>query len=322
MFRAKDLRPLLGSNAVFGGPDKLTLYGEVIDRALNAAKQQRGPDPDTELTDLDQQRLATIIGAGSFLLESLRAAELERVPEPDVPKRPSLSDAEAELVTATSKARTAIDAWRASQSEVVAWLAKRNDMELTLVDEGFADVSLDKLGGNESPYTMFQMSKEFRAAAANGDTYIFMPSLDKNGKELSAFTSVNDLMILLDIDELTSKPGKVKIYDFDLKQDVDQRKMVFSELLNQQIGIIFEMRDNTWNGKTTSRPEFAGFYDAETRQSSAEKLGESEAVAWQRNLDYLTGDAHIIKQAVNQPSSPQNSAPLDPTAGFNDDIPF
>jgi hypothetical protein len=147
-------------------------------------------------------------------------------------------------------------------------------------------------------------------------------SLDKNGKELSAVTSVNDLMILLDIDELTSKPGKVKIYDFDLKQDVDQRKMVFSELLNQQIGIIFEMRDNTWNGKTTTRPEFAGFYDAETRQSSAEKLGESEAVAWQRNLDYLTGDAHIIKQAVNQPTSPQNSAPVDPYATFNEDIPF
>ena len=137
-------------------------------------------------------------------------------------------------------------------------------------------------------------------------------SLDKNGKELSAVTSVNDLMILLDIDELTSKPGKVKVYDFDLKQDVEQRKMVFTDLIDQQIGIVFEMRDNTWNGKTTIRPEFAGFYDAETRQSAAEKLGDTDALAWQRNLEYLFGDSHIIKQAINQPNSPQNSAPVDP----------
>jgi hypothetical protein len=147
-------------------------------------------------------------------------------------------------------------------------------------------------------------------------------SLDKNGKELSAVTAVNDLMILLDIENLQSKPGKVKIYDFELKQETDQRKMVFSELIGQQIGIIFDMRPNTYNGKTTMRPEFAGFYDAETRKSAAEKINDSDAVSWQRNLDFLTDDSHTIKQAVNQPNSTQNSAPVDPFDLDDNDIPF
>jgi hypothetical protein len=189
--RRKALRDLLGMNAVFGGPDKLTLYGEVIDRAMDAAKRQRpnGPDPDKDLTDLDQQRLDTIIGAGSFMLESLRAAELERVPEPDVPEQLTLAEVDASIVEAEDTARTAADAWRASQTDVVAWFGKRNDLQLTLLDDdGLDDAALSELGGGiTTAYTLFNRAKEFRALGSDGHTYIFQPMLNTRGKADGSF---------------------------------------------------------------------------------------------------------------------------------------
>lgn len=147
-------------------------------------------------------------------------------------------------------------------------------------------------------------------------------STDKNGNPLSALTDVNDLMTLLDIKDLQSKPGKVAIYDFDLKQDVEQRKMVFADLIDQSIGIIFEMRDNTYNGKTTQRAEFAGFYDAETKQSAYEYVNNECAVVCDTRLKLLLEDNHINKQASSQPNAPQNSAPIDPINLDDSDIPF
>ena len=189
--REAALRDLLGMNAVFGGPDKLTLYGEVIDRAINAAKQNRpnGLNPDTDLTELDQQRLDTIIAAGSFLLESLRAAELERVPEPDVPEQLTVAEVDASIREAEDMARAAAAAWRASQTDVLAWFGKRNDLQLTLLDDdGLDDAALSELGGGvTTPYTLFNRAKEFRALGSDGHTYIFQPTLNKRGKADGSF---------------------------------------------------------------------------------------------------------------------------------------
>jgi len=141
-------------------------------------------------------------------------------------------------------------------------------------------------------------------------------SVDKNGKELSAISDVNDLMVLLELDDLASKPGKVKVYDFDIKQDVEQRKMVFHDVIDRQIGIVFDMRPNTYNGKTTMRPEFAGFYDADTEQSASEFLNKKEPVQMRQNIDYLLGTS----KAQAQPTPPQNNSPVDPLSMDIDDF--
>jgi hypothetical protein len=150
-------------------------------------------------------------------------------------------------------------------------------------------------------------------SGATGRFSIWVTNKDGSPDERNE-AHVNDLMILLDMEEISSKPGKLMLYDYDLGCDTEQRKMVFNGLIDHQVGLILEK-----NGKYLN---FCGFYDAETRQSAAEKLGDTDAVSWQRNLDYFTGDARIIKQSANQPTSPQNSAPVDPSAGFNDDMPF
>jgi len=139
-------------------------------------------------------------------------------------------------------------------------------------------------------------------------------STDKNGKDLPALQSINDLQVLLDIDELNSKPGRVAIYDYDLRQDVEQKKMVYTDLVGQQIGIILEAKQQPKNIQVEGKwvvsneiktvMEFRQFFDVETKQSAAEFLSNSDAVSCDRYLNILIEDEHIIKQASNQPNAP------------------
>jgi len=157
----------------------------------------------------------------------------------------------------------------------------------------------------------------------------------KDGKDKPELQYINDLQVLLDIDELSSKPGRVAIYDFDLRQDVEQKKMVYTDLVGQQIGIILEAKQQPKNiqveGKWVASNEmktvmeFRQFFDVETKQSAAEFLNNSDAVSCDRYLNILLEDEHIIKQASNQPNAPVVD-PINTSESFDDfddsDIPF
>jgi len=151
---------------------------------------------------------------------------------------------------------------------------------------------------------------------------------DKNGRDLPAIQSINDLMVLLDINELTAKRGLVNIYDFDARQDVEAKRSVYPALFNQSIGCVFQMVesakqvnvDGKWqdayNGERICRPEFLVFCDAETKANAAEFLSQVEPVAIDKYIASLEPiknsqkalDAHIIKQAQNQPNAPVSDA--------------
>jgi len=159
-------------------------------------------------------------------------------------------------------------------------------------------------------------------------------STDKNGKDLPALQSINDLQALLDIDELSSKPGRVAIYDFDLRQDVEQKKMVYTDLVGQQIGIILEacirqkniLVNGIWeeSDETKTVMEFRQFFDVDTKQSAGEFLTNSDAVSCDRYLSILLEDDHIIKQASNQPNAPvvDPISTADVIDMLDEDIPF
>jgi len=151
---------------------------------------------------------------------------------------------------------------------------------------------------------------------------------DKNGKDLPALQQINDLQVLLDIDELKAVPGKVMIYDYELRQDVETKKMIFKELIGATIGALFEMRFDDYKsnkqGKEVFSPEFLQFGDAETMASAAEYLSGDEPVAIQRYLDRLNceEDRHIVKQSSNQPNVPVSEPLPQKYDDFDDSIPF
>ena len=148
-------------------------------------------------------------------------------------------------------------------------------------------------------------------------------STDKNGKDLPAVTQINDIMVLLDLPELTQKNGMVAVYDYELRQEIEQKKVIFPDLIGQEIGCIFEMvtAPHYKTGEDITRPEFRQFFHSETQQSAAEFLNDQEPQQIERYLNLLLEDKHIIKQAINQPNATVKDAiPMDYIE--DDDIPF
>jgi len=157
---------------------------------------------------------------------------------------------------------------------------------------------------------------------------------DKNGKPLPAIRSINDLLVIVDVDDLKSKPGMVDIFDYDLREDVKTKKMIYPELVGRHIGAVFQMVsegkrsqvNGEWKTSTTefkNRAEFKQFA-TDDGLSAREFLDGSEPVAIQKYVDSLESvkgeDAHIIKQASNQPNTPSGAAPAEDD--YEDDIPF
>jgi len=148
-----------------------------------------------------------------------------------------------------------------------------------------------------------------------------------------AMSQINDLQVLLEIEELESKKGKVKIWDWDLKEEVEHVKMIFPELLNREIGCLFEWADKIkqvniggkWQddplGTIVKKLEFRMFYDSETMASAGEFLSDAEPESVERYLNILLENKHIIKQATNQPNAPVKDA-VQMDDDDLDDIPF
>jgi len=146
-------------------------------------------------------------------------------------------------------------------------------------------------------------------------------SVDKNGRNLPAIGQINDLMVLLELESLDAKPGSVKIFDFDLRQDVETKKRIYHDLVGQSIGCVFQMVESVkqvnnggvWGdsptGEKVCRPEFLQFCSPDGH-SAAEFINGSEPVAIDRYLAGLDAvknrveDAHIIKQANNAENKP------------------
>lgn len=161
-------------------------------------------------------------------------------------------------------------------------------------------------------------------------------STDKNGRDLPAIGQINDLMCLLELESLDAKPGVVKVYDFDLRQDVEQKKRIYPDLVGQSIGAVYQMvesikqvnTDGVWGdsptGETVCRPEFLQFCSPDGH-SAAEFINGQDPVAIDRYLSGLDAvrnravDAHIIKQANNAANAPVKDAI---NIDFDDDIPF
>ncbi|MFA6060805.1 MAG: hypothetical protein WC756_21590 [Taibaiella sp.] len=163
-------------------------------------------------------------------------------------------------------------------------------------------------------------------------------SVDKNGRDLPALSSINDLMVLLELDSLDAKPGMVKIYDFDIRQDVDTKKRIYPDLIGQSIGAVFQMvetlkqvnQGGVWGddpaGAKVCRPEFLQFCSPDGH-SASEFMNGQDPVAIERYLAGLDAvrnrseDAHIIKQANNA-----ENAPVKDAITFSDDdfdsVPF
>ena len=149
-------------------------------------------------------------------------------------------------------------------------------------------------------------------------------------------------MILAEVESMNQKNKMVGIYDYDLRVEVPTKKKVFEDLEGKHLGAVFQMKeekkqssqpDGSWkdSGETRITPNFICF-TSDTGQSSKEFIDGVDAESIEK---YVTGlepvkymvatlDAHIMKQATNQPNAPVPDAfkATAPDANWDDDTPF
>jgi len=165
----------------------------------------------------------------------------------------------------------------------------------------------------------------------NGD------NLDKNGNELNGYVQVMELMTVLGLNDLRAKQAPVDIWDWDLKQNVSTVVKAYLQLIEKQVGVVFQAVknakqvnvDGVWQ---TAYPlqyfdnvEQIKFFNAETRQTAYETEHDIDASEIDKIVDRLPDvkwpkeaqeeDKQIEMKAVNQ-------RPTDTYGEFDDDIPF
>jgi len=177
----------------------------------------------------------------------------------------------------------------------------------------------------------------------SGDIYICYQNREGEPMDSGVKRITGELMVLAELESMNQKNKMVGVYDYDLRAEVPTKKKVFEDLEGKHLGAVFQMKeekkqslqpDGSWkdSGETRITPNFICFA-SDTGQSAKEFIDGVEAesiekyVAGLDTVKYMTAtlDAHIMKQATNQPNAPvqnafKTTAPEDDN--WDDDIPF
>jgi len=144
-----------------------------------------------------------------------------------------------------------------------------------------------------------------------------------NGEQIMGFQVLMAIMTCLQLRNIEPKPGVVKHWDNDARQEVEHKAQVFNELCGKEIGLLLETEDYAKQngGGTGTRMVIAGVFQAKTELTASEIL------------DRKTVPEHLAKMVArlrHRPAKGAAAAPARQTSsgapsGFDDmdsDIPF
>jgi hypothetical protein len=142
------------------------------------------------------------------------------------------------------------------------------------------------------------------------------------GEELPSFGTFNAILTCLRLRGVTAKQGKVELYDFNSGGMVTKTKECYPELVGKDIGIFLRQEEYT-NSKNELKERLVliNVYDPVTFLMADEilrKVPAAEAAGFKRASEWLAKEP-IKHQKGARPAA---GAPVDHSAGLDDDIPF
>jgi hypothetical protein len=156
--------------------------------------------------------------------------------------------------------------------------------------------------------------------ADNGQEAV-LPLYTFNGKgeSLPSFKTLNAVMCCARLRELKASRGKVTVYDFDEKADVQRDKEVYRDLFGKKIGLFIQEEEYSGQNGVKTRPILFAPFDRESKMVAKEILDKAtEAKTFDRILKWL-GD-NPVKKLKGSRAAASNAAPVD--SHEDDDIPF
>ena len=117
---------------------------------------------------------------------------------------------------------------------------------------------------------------EFAFECENEDYAIFtIYTHSKAGEPTFGFDKINALMKILRAPNITPTNAILPKYNFDAKEMVDTSVQAFKELMGKKVGIMFNTKDNEWDGKVTKQLEVAMFFRPDDRMTVTEILDKA-----------------------------------------------
>ena len=95
------------------------------------------------------------------------------------------------------------------------------------------------------------------------------------GEGLPSLKVVNAIMTCARVRTLTEKPAMLKRWDAESQKEVDKQVNVYPELEGKPMGLLIEMEESTYQGKTRSRPVLVGAFDPVGRFMASEIIGKA-----------------------------------------------
>lgn len=138
------------------------------------------------------------------------------------------------------------------------------------------------------------------------------------GQELPSYKMLNAIMACMRVRKLEAKKGRVSIYDFDRKADVEREKVCYPAMTQNRIGLVLQAEEyENRDGDTKTRLLIAAPFEAESRKMADEVLSSApEAKALDRFLGWF--EKHKVKPLLGKmPRNPSMSSQPD-----DDEIPF
>jgi hypothetical protein len=152
--------------------------------------------------------------------------------------------------------------------------------------------------GTESVALIFVSDQEQEAGP------LMLYTHNGKGDELPSYKMLNAIMVCAGIKALSLRPGKVKLYDFDSKQDVEKTKETYPELVGPRIGLVLQAEEyENRDGNIKTRLVIAAAFEAEHRRMANEVLAKStDATALDKYLAWF--EQHKVKPLRGSRSAP------------------
>lgn len=139
-------------------------------------------------------------------------------------------------------------------------------------------------------------------------------TFNRDGQQLSGFKMFSAILACARLRGVQPQPGKVKLYDFDQKAEVEKEKDVFPELAGKPIGLLLQQEEYTDrdgylrvddSGIPKTRMRIFAPFEAGTELMAAEVLDrQAQPAALGKAVEWLSSNpVRQDRNAKRQPSS-------------------
>lgn len=140
------------------------------------------------------------------------------------------------------------------------------------------------------------------------------------GEELPSYKTFNAILACMKQRGIKAQSGKVSVWDFDKKAEVEKTKDIYPALIGPRVGLVLTTEDYDGRNGVKARVVISAPFHADTRQMANEVIESKPAEALEKYIGWLDkGRWHKPLKGAQSHASPQQQTDQQFS---DDDIPW